>query len=343
MRNPHHTLRSRTLKHPPLSLTEKYRIRGAPWIYLVALHTIPPPRPPFFAHFVSQLLFYASRIMSFSSLLSNASDSLSTGSDTTSTSSNAPPPVSDPLSAVLNEDTTIRFQHGSESKADLGRLDLTRNPQQTRDGYVWFLPSREEATITLIGKVTYSVIGDKTGPYFSLCGPNAVRITILLCRPLLQRIADMVVQKPKPVLTELDMAKLRTGFAIRTLIDSLPEDEPLPKKLFDHQKAVLDYFFTIQEEADKLIDGGAFLLFSGPPTNSHLIHILQFPTTTTKPSNRSSSTCRTLPVTSFRSPATISSRNSREKNRLESFERRVRGVRLTLPHGTSAESDFLFP
>lgn len=85
----------------------------------------------------------------------------------------------DALSAILDEPSTIRFVTGTD-KPDLCGLDLEDNPKKTHDGFVWNLPNGKiEPIITLVGKVTYDVIRDKSGPYFNLPGPNMVRSVII--------------------------------------------------------------------------------------------------------------------------------------------------------------------
>ena len=84
-------------------------------------------------------------------------------------------PIMHSVSSILRDPTTIRFVPGTD-EADLRDL-LVKNPQRTPDGFVWLLPDRKtEATITFVGKVIYDVIGDKTGPYFSLPDKLSVRI-----------------------------------------------------------------------------------------------------------------------------------------------------------------------
>jgi len=87
-----------------------------------------------------------------------------------------------------------------------------------------------------------------------------------------QHITDTIIQMPKPVVGITDMAKLRAGFAIRCLNEDTPEDQSLPKILLNHNQAVLDYFFTVQEEADKLMDGGMFLPFPSITIHAHFHH-----------------------------------------------------------------------
>lgn len=72
------------------------------------------------------------------------------------------------LSTILQHPSTIRFMEGSDD-ADLGDIDLTTNPQKSSFGpFVWLSADRSETSVTFVGKVIYSGIGDKTGPYFSL-------------------------------------------------------------------------------------------------------------------------------------------------------------------------------
>ena len=51
------------------------------------------------------------------------------------------------------------------------------------------------------------------------------------------------------------------GFAVRLLTRSLPEDESLPNELFEHHQATVEYLHTVQEAADRYMDGGEFLSF----------------------------------------------------------------------------------
>jgi len=158
---------------------------------------------------------------------------------------------SDALSTVLNEHTTIRFASGTDNSADLCGLDLEKNPQRTRDGFIWRLPDQTEATITLIGKVAYSVIGDKSGPYFNLPPSTSVRIIISFhCLP---HITDAQFQKPH--LEMFDLARAKIGFAIRCVTRSLSGDSLLPDEVFEHNQAVLDYLHTVREASDMHMDG----------------------------------------------------------------------------------------
>ena len=80
---------------------------------------------------------------------------------------------SDTISTILNERTAIHFIPGTDN-ADFGSLDLEKNPQKTQESFVWLLPNKTEATVTLVRKVIYSVIGDRTSPYFNLPEPTIV-------------------------------------------------------------------------------------------------------------------------------------------------------------------------
>lgn len=163
---------------------------------------------------------------------------------------------SDVLSAILDKPTTVKFVPGTD-QADFGPIDLASNPQKTPQGFGWFLPNRvTEATVTFIGCVVYDVIGDKTGKYFSLPGEQWVCTTITL--PLWVHVFDILPQLP--VVTAEEMAKAKIGFAIRLFNRDLPEDESLPDKLFEHNQALLEFFMTVQEEADERMDSGRSLL-----------------------------------------------------------------------------------
>jgi hypothetical protein len=61
------------------------------------------------------------------------------------------------------------------------------------------------------------------------------------------------------------MEKVKLGFAIRLVNKELPEDAALPAKLFEHNQAAFDYFCSVQEAADKHMNGGESLLFPGTP------------------------------------------------------------------------------
>ena len=78
------------------------------------------------------------------------------------------------LLTILNDPATIHFVPGTD-RADFGEIDLMRNPQRTSQGFVWFMPNRAtEVSVTFVGKVAYDIIGDKSGPYFSLPGDEWV-------------------------------------------------------------------------------------------------------------------------------------------------------------------------
>ena len=63
----------------------------------------------------------------------------------------------------------------------------------------------------------------------------------------------MILQKPR--LEVSDLAKMKTGFAIRFLTEEIDEDKSQPGELFDHNRAALAYLWDIQEAADKSMDG----------------------------------------------------------------------------------------
>lgn len=52
------------------------------------------------------------------------------------------------------------------------------------------------------------------------------------------------------------MAKAKVGFAIRLFNRDLPEDESLPERLFEHNQALVEFFLTVQEEADERMGSG---------------------------------------------------------------------------------------
>jgi hypothetical protein len=140
---------------------------------------------------------------------------------------------SNSLSAILNDPTSVKFVSGTD-RADFGAIDLAKNPQKTPQGFSWFLPNRvTEATVTFVGRVAYDVIGDKTEEYFSLPGEQWL-----------------------PVVTAEEMAKAKIGFAIRLFNRDLPEDGSLPEELFEHNQALLEFFLTVQEEADERMSTG---------------------------------------------------------------------------------------
>jgi hypothetical protein len=142
-------------------------------------------------------------------------------------------PFSDTLSAILSEPTTVKFVPNTD-RADFGAIDLAKNPQKTSQGFSWFLPDRvTEATVTFVGRVAYDVIGDKSDEYFSLPGEQWL-----------------------PVVTPEEMAKAKIGFAIRLFNRDLPEDESLPEALFEHNQALLEFFLSVQEEADERMSSG---------------------------------------------------------------------------------------
>ena len=103
------------------------------------------------------------------------------------TSLYSPMDLSNPLAlpTVLSDPSTIRFHRGSYDQADFGGIDLSKNPQKSSNGpFVWLLKDRSEASVTFVGKVIYSVIGDKTGPYFSLPEAHYVSAVVPVCHSI---------------------------------------------------------------------------------------------------------------------------------------------------------------
>jgi len=152
------------------------------------------------------------------------------------------------LSAILDDPLTIRFVQGSDD-ADFGDLNLSNNPQKTqRHGpFVWLLEDRSEASVTVIGKVIYSAIGDKTGPYFSL--PEKRFVSTLVSVVVLILYRSFTAQMPD--ITTDEMAKAKSGFAVRFINQNLVADVMLPDQLYSHNQAALEYFLTVQEAADR--------------------------------------------------------------------------------------------
>lgn len=68
------------------------------------------------------------------------------------------------------------------------------------------------------------------------------------------------------------MAKAKVGFAVRLFNRDLPEDESLPERLFEHNQALLEFFLSVQEEADQRMGSGRSRLVS-PPVMCHLTHV----------------------------------------------------------------------
>ena len=78
----------------------------------------------------------------------------------------------DTLLAILRQPSTIRFLRDS-ADPDLMGINMSKNPQRSpgNSHYAWYLADRQtEVPITFVGKLTYSGLGDKTGPYFSIPG-----------------------------------------------------------------------------------------------------------------------------------------------------------------------------
>ncbi|KAF9782851.1 hypothetical protein BJ322DRAFT_178294 [Thelephora terrestris] len=131
------------------------------------------------------------------------------------------------LSTVLSDPSAIKFREGSDD-ADFGGIDLSKNPQKAGSGpFVWVLNDSTEASLTVIGKVIYSAIGDKTGPYFSLPEMHYV-----------------------PEVTTDEMGKAKAGFAVRLTNPDLVADVLSPQELHTHNQAVIEYFLTVQEAAE---------------------------------------------------------------------------------------------
>ena len=85
------------------------------------------------------------------------------------------------LTTILSNKSTIRFREGTD-EADFHGLDLSKNPQKVGNGpFVWLFEDGTEASVTVIGKVVYSAIGDKTGCYFSL--PDSRYVRNFICFP----------------------------------------------------------------------------------------------------------------------------------------------------------------
>lgn len=87
------------------------------------------------------------------------------------------------LPALLQTPSAVKFRDGTDD-ADLRGLDLSKNPQKLSNGgpFVWLLNDRSEFDVTMVGKVIYGAIGDKTGPYFSL--PDARYVSYLTFMPV---------------------------------------------------------------------------------------------------------------------------------------------------------------
>lgn len=82
------------------------------------------------------------------------------------------------LSKILSQPSAIKFRDGSDDLNFAG-INLLKNPQRASNGaFVWLLDDRSEASVTVVGKVIYGAIGDKTSPYFSL--PDASRVSVFV-------------------------------------------------------------------------------------------------------------------------------------------------------------------
>jgi hypothetical protein len=71
-----------------------------------------------------------------------------------------------------------------------------------------------------------------------------------------------------PIVTAEEMAKAKIGFAIRLFNRDLPEDGSLPEELFEHNQALLDFFLSVQEEADERMGSGMSPLVLSPAIQS---------------------------------------------------------------------------
>ena len=103
---------------------------------------------------------------------------------------------------------------------------------------------RTEASVTVVGKVIYTAIGDKTGPYFSLPGARYVSTAVSICCRLLLMLFQM------PGISSDEMAKAKVGFAVRFTNRDFVVDTLLPDILSAHNQAVIEYFLTVREKAD---------------------------------------------------------------------------------------------
>ena len=92
----------------------------------------------------------------------------------------------DALLSILEQESTIRFLPGSTDKPDMTGIDLLKNPRMSSDGYAWYLAdNKTEVPITIVGKLVYSgMVGDKTGPYFSIPGTDYVSVVRFIFLPL---------------------------------------------------------------------------------------------------------------------------------------------------------------
>jgi hypothetical protein len=160
----------------------------------------------------------------------------------------------DTLSSILEDSSTIHFQPGTYD-ADFNGLDIAKNPQSSKDGFMWKLPNGKEFVFTFFSKVMYSALGDRTGPYF-----NQKEAKVTLSRFYPCPITDTSSQEHS--LGESEMKKARMGFSTRLVTRDLPDDESTPEELFVHNEAVVDFFHTIQEFSDDKLGNGKRLLRS---------------------------------------------------------------------------------
>ena len=58
---------------------------------------------------------------------------------------------------------------------------IPHQKQKQKGTTVWLLNGRTEASVTVVGKVIYTAIGDKTGPYFSLPDVRYMSSAVSIC------------------------------------------------------------------------------------------------------------------------------------------------------------------
>ena len=61
------------------------------------------------------------------------------------------------------------------------------------------------------------------------------------------------------------MAKVKAGFCVRLINREIVADALLPDTLDDHNRAVLDFFVAIQEDANEKLDASKHLCLYTPP------------------------------------------------------------------------------
>ena len=152
------------------------------------------------------------------------------------------------LHSILQHSSTLHFLGESSDQADFGDIDLFENPQKSSYGpFVWLSADRSEASVTFIGKVIYDGIGNKIGPYFSLPEDRWVSV---LPSALLIVLYHLYFTQMSDVTAD-DMAKVKAGFAIRTVNDELVADVMVPDELKHHAKATVEFFLSVQEASDQ--------------------------------------------------------------------------------------------